>query len=477
MLLLAAALAVSLAACGKGPEADAPAPGGSLGGEKHKAEQTPDRSDTVQTVTYWTAVRQERYNAAYDRTETSAMPTEKWWADLYLNGDGTAQFREVLGQSCLFSLTGGAWQQEADGALRLTGLDPVGDSVTMEGRREADGAVTLEDPYGSRFYLEPAERPAPGGELCLADLSGTWRMTGLRTGDRTCGMEDLHAASLLTLHPRWSDLDGGRYVLKGEYYRADGLDTDAPEYRTVTELAAEYRAEPLTEGLANELWSAGLSREDSDAELLVTLTDRNTLYLREPGEGDGGTAVYTRSDSFLPEPLTEALAEEPGGALLFLWRDPRRRDGGGAGGPARDGAGGTRKEQAAGGGALVRDGAPVLHRRTAGKPGRHSGGLAHGGGGLRGRHPCRRAPVVLPHHPGGDSVAVPVHEAALGRDLVHLAPYGRGALPGQRTHLPAGDRIGPRARQRDKQKHTYRRPETADPTSKRKQKGGTSLWD
>lgn len=322
MLLLAAALAVSLAACGKGPEADAPAPGGSLGGEKHKAEQTPDRSGTVQTVTYWTAVRQERYNAAYDRTETSAMPTEKWWADLYLNGDGTAQFREVLGQSCLFSLTGGAWQQEADGALRLTGLDPVGDSVTMEGRREADGAVTLEDPYGSRFYLEPAERPAPGGELCLADLSGTWRMTGLRTGDRTCGMEELHAASLLTLHPRWSDLDGGRYVLEGEYYRADGLDTDAPEYRTVTELAAEYRAEPLTEGLANELWSAELSREDSDTELLVTLTDRNTLYLREPGEGDGGTAVYTRSDSFLPEPLTEALAEEPGGALLFLWRDP-----------------------------------------------------------------------------------------------------------------------------------------------------------
>ena len=213
-ILLAAALVLSLGACGEAPEPGTPASGSSLSGEKNKTGQTPERSGAAQAVTYWTAVRQETYNAAYDRTEISAMPTEKWWADLYLNEDGTAQFREVLGQSCLFSLTDATWQLAEDNALRLTGLDSVEDAVTMEGRMEADGAVMLEDPYGSRFYLEPAERPAPGGELCLADLSGTWRMTAVRTQSRTYDPEELHAASLLDIYPRWSDLDGGGYVLE-----------------------------------------------------------------------------------------------------------------------------------------------------------------------------------------------------------------------------------------------------------------------
>ena len=48
----------------------------------------------------------------------------------------------------------------------------------MDGRMEKDRSVMLETPYGDRFYFEPAQKPDSGGELCIADLEGTWRMTG-----------------------------------------------------------------------------------------------------------------------------------------------------------------------------------------------------------------------------------------------------------------------------------------------------------
>ena len=56
-------------------------------------------SDSSLGGTYWTAVQHESYNDLFDRTEVSQMPTERWWADLFLNEDGTAQFREVPGDS------------------------------------------------------------------------------------------------------------------------------------------------------------------------------------------------------------------------------------------------------------------------------------------------------------------------------------------------------------------------------------------
>ena len=108
------------------------------------------------------------------------MPTEKWWADLVLDEDGTAQFREVLGLGYTSCLRNGQWWLGADNVLRLTGEDYDGELVTMDGRMEKDRSVMLETPYGDRFYFEPAQKPDSGGELCIADLEGTWRMTGGR---------------------------------------------------------------------------------------------------------------------------------------------------------------------------------------------------------------------------------------------------------------------------------------------------------
>lgn len=132
-------------------------------------------------------------------------------------------------------------------------------------------------------------------------------------------------ASLLNMERWWFDDEGG-YTLRAGYYSAHLLDTDAPEYETEDELLTEKLDEPLMYGLPNELWSARLYAEDSETEYYVTLTDRNTLYLRQYDEPDNAlaarTAIYTREESLLPEPLTLALADEPDKSLMFYWRDP-----------------------------------------------------------------------------------------------------------------------------------------------------------
>lgn len=245
------------------------------------------------------------------------MPTEKWWADLYLNEDGTALFREVLGFGYASYLINVEWWLGADNVLRLTGEDYDGELVTMDGRMEKDRSVMLETPYGDRFYFEPAQKPDSGGALCIADLEGTWRMTG---GEPGAG--EKHMASLLNIERRWSDGEEGGYILRAEYYSARLLDTDTPQYETQKELLVEKREEALSDGFSGEPWSARLFSEESGAEYLAALTERNTLHLRRSDAPDGPQTVYTRSDSFLPETLTLTLADEPDDALIFYWRDP-----------------------------------------------------------------------------------------------------------------------------------------------------------
>lgn len=316
-LVLALLLAFSLSACGSRPGPTDPTSSG--GGSSSPPIPAP------LDATYWTVVRHESYNPSFGRTEVSAMPTEKWWADLYINKDGTALFREVRGFGYASCLINAEWWLGADNALRLTGEDTYGDFVIMDGRKEKDGSVMLETPYGDRFYFEPAERPVSGGELCMADLEGAWRMSAGEVEGDEFSPEEMHMASLLNIERWWSD-DEGCYTLHADYYNARLLDTDAPEYETEYELLTEKLDEPLMYGLPNELWSARLYAEDSETEYYVTLTDRNTLYLQQYYELDNApaarTAIYTREESLLPETLTLALADEPDKPLMFYWRDP-----------------------------------------------------------------------------------------------------------------------------------------------------------
>ena len=275
MLVLALLLALSLSACGNQPGTATP-PTGS-GGENDSASPTPASHDT----TYWTAVRYESYNPSFGRTEVSAMPTEKWWADLYLNEDGTALFWEALGFGYASYLINAEWWLGADNALRLTGEDLDESFISMDGRKEKDSSVMLETPYGNRFYFEPTERPVSGGELCMADLKGTWRMSAGEAEGDEFSPEEMHMASLLNIERWWSDDEGG-YTLRADYYSAHLLDTDAPEYKTEEDLLTEKLGEPLMYGLPNELWSARLYAA-IDRKMRAKVHQGNGATLHETG--------------------------------------------------------------------------------------------------------------------------------------------------------------------------------------------------
>ena len=130
---LAFLLGLGLTACGKtpGPDTNTDAPPSAA----DSAEDTRQQTSAPFSADYWTAVRHESYDAMNDCMKTSAMPTEAWWADLYLNEDGTAQFRDVLGSYYNTSLLDGNWWLGADSTLRLTGTMNTGEPLTLDGSK------------------------------------------------------------------------------------------------------------------------------------------------------------------------------------------------------------------------------------------------------------------------------------------------------------------------------------------------------
>ena len=207
--MLALLLALCLTACGGTPGGGEEGPPESPDDTATSAPPSDHNSDSSLGGTYWTAVQHESYNEAFDRTEVSQMPTERWWADLFLNEDGTAQFREVLGDSFQDYLGDATWWLGVDHTLRLTSSDGDEDGE-MNGRIE-DGRIILESFYGDRFYFEKAERPGPGGELCIANLHGTWHMTTGEVEGRSYNAREEGLASTLVFESRWSDaIEDGR---------------------------------------------------------------------------------------------------------------------------------------------------------------------------------------------------------------------------------------------------------------------------
>ena len=320
---LAFLLGLGLTACGKtpGPDTNTDAPPSAA----DSAEDTRQQTSAPFSADYWTAVRHESYDAMNDCMKTSAMPTEAWWADLYLNEDGTAQFRDVLGSYYNTSLLDGNWWLGADSTLRLTGTMNTGEPLTLDGRIESTDSLAIETPYGDTFYFAPAERPGPGGEMGIADLYGTWRMTPYEEDCREYSPGEEHIASMLCFDRLWSDLLEG-YVMRADWYHAAGLDTDTPQYRSEKHLLAEQIEEPLMPGLSNETWSGRLTDEETGAAFFAAVTSRNSLLVRMPYEKNGGagirTVTYMRSSGFLPPTLENAMTGEAEKSLIFYWRDP-----------------------------------------------------------------------------------------------------------------------------------------------------------
>ena len=112
----------------------------------------------------------------------------------------------MLGSYYNTSLLDGNWWLGADSTLRLTGTMNTGEPLTLDGRIESTDSLAIETPYGDTFYFAPAERPGPGGEMGIADLYGTWRMTHYEEDGREYRPGEEHIASMLCFDRLWSDL-------------------------------------------------------------------------------------------------------------------------------------------------------------------------------------------------------------------------------------------------------------------------------
>ena len=116
----------------------------------------------------------------------------------------------------------------------------------MDGRMEKGSFRDAGDPLRRPVsILNRRRQPDSGGELCIADLEGTWRMSAGEEQSHEFSPEEKHMASLLNIERRWSDGEEGGYILQAEYYSARLLDTDTPQYETQKELLVEKREEPL----------------------------------------------------------------------------------------------------------------------------------------------------------------------------------------------------------------------------------------
>lgn len=288
-------------------------------------QTTLDSSDNDTLAgTYWTAVQYQFFEWHSGLSDPVPMPGDMWWADLFLNEDGTAKFREVMFDGFGRHLDNGTWQLGADGSLTLTNLDYPGEGMTgwIEGDR-----IRLESIYGDIYYLEQEQHPKPGGEMCIADLRGNWRMTQVEMGGKWYPAREKGMASTLRFDFDFDYSDPGveRYLL-ADYNFASALDTGNPEYQEMWGIGLEYWDRPLFDGISNEVWSAQLFSQDRWVEIYLTLTDLDTLYLQEHYELNGSTvvrtAIYERVESLLPESLWRVLYEEPADRLLLYWPNP-----------------------------------------------------------------------------------------------------------------------------------------------------------
>ncbi len=310
---LGLALLLGLTACGENAPPQDGAPPASPSSTPAAPAQ-PEQPGDPFSGTYWTAVRREATNDYTGAVESSALPTENWWADLWLCEDGSAQYREVL--NCFYNadIHGGQWWRGKDNTLRLTSSDPDAYLPDIDGQLE-NGQLVLEY-FGQRFYLEQAEPPAPGGELCAADAQGTWKLErilndGTETDARSKGL-----AACLHLDERWSDWSSG-YQPTATLYTAEKLDDHVPKYERYEDLDLEVVDTPAIEGLSNQCWSLRLF--SGETEFLVTMTDMDTLCLQDES---GTVGIYGRTASLLPETVTTPLRDLSFDALLFYWPDP-----------------------------------------------------------------------------------------------------------------------------------------------------------
>lgn len=264
--------------------------------DTENVEDTEDPEDAEDVEDPWmnTCWQADRYTINREgQIMEGTLPEEDWTIELYLLEDGAARYREWSPQT--FDYIGTChlllgiepdcfWYPDGNGGFFLS-TDDGGteeDAVFAQGHM-ADGQLLL-DSFGDRFWMRQQPMPARGGEYCMADLFGQWRMVSGETVTEgepevwSFTADEMEINRTLTFHSSWDSEEPNGVDYYDEWH---------PGYlREARDMTADYQETPVYEGCGNEAWRLRLSaakpvyQNYMEEEFYVTVLDADTLLFQ-----------------------------------------------------------------------------------------------------------------------------------------------------------------------------------------------------
>jgi len=211
--------------------------------------------------TYWKAVRLEGEGCFEGGDE---MPIGSWNADLFLNRDGTGRFRNTYGASYNYFQPECSWSYDENTSQLSIQLSDGAE--TFGGRVTRDGLCLYY--YGNELWFEQAKMPAAGGEWCLADFVGTWKLDRVEIEDDAFNAEEAGVYGSVTFY--FDDP-----ALKANYVQYD----DFGNRVEMVDTNVVYLDMPLFDGCANEVWSVEFAGGGDRVKGYAALLDRQTMVM------------------------------------------------------------------------------------------------------------------------------------------------------------------------------------------------------
>lgn len=210
--------------------------------------------------TYWKAVRFEGEGSAEGGDE---MPMGSWDADIFFNEDGTGRFRNTYGASYNYFQPECEWSFD-EGTSRLLIKLTDGSETYIHGLFTENG---LRIDYNEGYlWFEQSDMPPAGGEWCLADLVGTWKLDAVEIEGYKYSAEEEGVQGSISFFFNDPELNAN-YVNYDDF----GNRTEFVDAMVV------YQDMPLVDGFVNEAWCVELIEDDDSIKCYAALTDRENL--------------------------------------------------------------------------------------------------------------------------------------------------------------------------------------------------------
>ncbi len=232
--------------------------------EIDQAENQPDSdgADDRLSGTYWRAVRYEGVDSAEGGDE---MPMGSWDADMFFFADGTGRFRNMYGASYNWFQPEFSWSYD-EGTSRILLQLSDGTETFIHGLLTENGLRV--DYNEGDLWFEQAEMPQEGGQWCLADLVGTWKLVGAEIEGYKSTAEEAGMHGSVT----FSFFDP---ELRANYVQYD----DFGNRTEFVDAMVVYMDMPLFDGFVNEAWCVELIGDDNNVKCHAAMLDRENLVM------------------------------------------------------------------------------------------------------------------------------------------------------------------------------------------------------